>query len=670
MDKEQAAITLIDAKDINQYSWDPLDSNMDQEMVSASAKRSIKNILKSYVGAFDPFAELIQNSLDAVDKREDAISQGIKTEDYRKKIWLTINLNENSFTIIDNGIGFKEEEFKSFLAPSISFKDPKRNRGNKGVGATYIAYGFNHLEIGTKNSNFNFMGEIKDGRNWVDDIDGKIARPKIKTKEISNSMFESLPQGSIFSLRFGGLFSKPKNLSWYQATTADQWLYILLTKTPLGGVYLLDDRVSQTEFHLTVIDKNGKETSTTNKAVYKYPHEVISASKNLDDVREEQEKLRKKGADISKLPNKFTSLNGIYEIFDSKKLKNLQTTKIEEDEMKLIDDFKITAYGYFSFSTAVWDTLNDSVAKLRKGYRFIKGGIQLANNSMIQGDMLVIPLTQSIGYQNQAHIVIHFKNADPDLGRKGFQPELKDLAEIIAVGIVNHFKGWRHLLQQDKGNKPDIIQEMKLHEWVKQEEEFEKSNPLSITNPNFFNPVNEISISSEPQTEQDTIVLFSQLLAGGVIRGIKLLSTSQFRQYDGLYKFIVPQPADNHIYDHSKNPLGILIENLQVDLISKPRVLEYKYNMDALIHEFENGEKQERDVSLVVVWDIGSEWKKNYEVISLLDTENLHHRSFHGITHTFFTQSNSRFDAIVLRELVHYLNSPEDADALQKQKYS
>lgn len=656
--------------DFKQITWDPLDSNLDQEMLSASAKRSIRNILKSYVGTFDPFAELIQNALDAVDKMEDHLqTTGNSHLSYTKTIWLTINLKENSFTIVDNGIGFKESEFKSFLAPSISFKDGKRSRGNKGVGATYIAYGFNDLELGTKGNDFSFSGEIKEGRDWIEDLEGKVARPRIKGKEIKGEFFDSLKRGSIFTLRFGGSNTKPKDLSWYQAQTADQWAYLLLTKTPLGCVTLTKLPTCQTTFFLKVIGADGTVTEKSSSTSYLYPHLIINGSKNLSDVREEQEKLRKKGGDMTKLSKKFSNLNGIYEIFSSEEVKKLPSNKIDDEERKLIDLYNVTAYGYFCYSTTVWDILNDDVAKLRKGYRLLRGGIQLANNSMIQGDTIVIPLTQSIGYQNQAHIIVHFQNADPDLGRKGFQPELKELAESIAIGIVNHFKGWRHLLKQDKGNKPDIVQEINLHEWVKREEEFERTHPLSISNPSFFNPVNEVSISSEPQTEQDAIVLFSQLLAGGVIRGIKLLSTSQFNQYDGLYKFNVAPPAENHVYNEISNPLGVLIENFR-SIVSNPRVLEYKYNLDALIHEFENGEKQERDVSLVVVWEIGKEWSRNYEITSLLDTENLHHRQYHGITHVLHTNTGGRFDAIVMKELIQYLNDPQQAKIVQMTKYS
>lgn len=655
---------------INSISWDPLDAKMDQELVSASAKRSIKNILKSYVGNFDPFAELIQNAMDAVERKEETLKSENPGTAYTKRLWLSIDIQQNLFTIVDNGVGFKEQEFKSFLAPSISFKDSKKNRGNKGVGATYIAYGFNSLELATKTRDFQFSGEIKNGREWVEDMDGVISRPMIQGKEIDNEVFESLESGSFFRLSFKGPHIRPKDLSWYQASTADQWLFFLLTKTPLGGIDLARQPSPAILFSLEVVDRNGHRTSVDSSALYKYPHMVISASRDLQEIRSEQERLLARGADVSKLPQKYSKLNAIYDYYGPDKLKRLPTTKIEDAERSLIDRYNVTAYGYFCYSTNVWDSLNDDIAKLRKGLRVLRGGIQLANNSMVQGDLLVIPLTQSIGYQNQAHVIVHFINADPDLGRKGFQPELKELAENIAIGIVNELKGWRHLLKQDKGNRPDISREMDLHEWVKKEEDFEKLHPLSIINPNFFKPTNEISISSEPQTEQDVIVLFSQLLAGGVIRGIKLLSTSQFMQYDGLYKFIVQEPQENHIFDPNKNPLGLLLENFRPLANSKPRVLEYKYNLDALIHEFENGEKQERDVTLLIAWMTGEEWRRNYEVTSLLDLDNLHHRQFHGITHVFHTSTGTQFDAIILSELILYLNDIQSVQGLQKSKYS
>ena len=97
--------------------FDPLNTNesCDEELLFSAKRREIKNILKSYVGMFDSFSELIQNSMDAVEKRSK-----LNEKDYIKKIWLTIDLENNLFSITDNGIGFNEDEFKSFLAPNKS----------------------------------------------------------------------------------------------------------------------------------------------------------------------------------------------------------------------------------------------------------------------------------------------------------------------------------------------------------------------------------------------------------------------------------------------------------------------------------------------------------------------------------------------------------------------
>jgi hypothetical protein len=287
---------------------------------------------------------------------------------------------------------------------------------------------------------------------------------------------------------------------------------------------------------------------------------------------------------------------------------------------------------------------------------------------MTQGELLVIPLSSNQGYTNQCHVVVHFNGADPDLGRKGFQPELRELAESISVAIVNRFKQWRKRLKTDKGTTPDIQQEVELHEWKKTTEKHEEENPLAISNPNFFAPIYEISISAKPQSEQDVIVLFSQLIAGGVIRGINLLATNQVKQYDGLFRFVMKEPQENFFYEKEKNPLGVIDSNNQL-FRSQPKILEYKYNLDALFQEFESEVKSDREVDLAVAWELGNYWKKNYEVTSLLNLENLHQRQFHGVTHVF-SSGTSKFYAICLRELIDFLNDVEGSQEYQKSIYS
>lgn len=650
-------------------SWDPLASSTDAdtEIISASQKRQIRNILKSYVGMYDPFSELIQNAMDATDRR----ASELKEDNYEQRLWLTIDLQENSFAITDNGIGFKEKEFKSFLAPNISFKDGETSRGNKGVGATYIAYGFDHLQFATKGNDHEFSGEIKNGRTWVDDSKGIVTRPVVMESNFSEPAFTTTPRGASFKIRFGGKNTRPKDLSWYGATTAEQWLYLLLIKTPLGAIQYHTGNNKQIRFDLSVINKDGTTTTTTNhNAAYLHPHVKIKASVNLKDISALQQKLLDQGKDASALPAKYYKSNGIYETYKTAEL--LQIRRWGEDPtVDIIKQYNIEAYGYFAYSTSIWGQLNDEIAKLRKGYRVLKGGLQLANNQMIQGDLILIPLTSDTGYQHQCHIVVHFSGADPDLGRKGFQPELKEAAEAIAVAIVNRLKKWRKLLKSDSGTKPDITKELELHEWIKQQERHEEDYPLVIKNKNFFEPVNEISITSLPQSEQDVIVLFNQLIAGGVIRGIRLLATNQIKQYDSIFKFAVKKPLANHIFDKTKNPLGI--EEMRItgdkEYVGAPKILEYKYNLDALMQDFENGEKNEKEVHLAVVWEMGSEWQKRYEATSLLDFDNIHQRDFHGLTH-ILDSGTTKFHVVALRELVDCLNDFDAVQTHQKSTYS
>ncbi|MGY3807854.1 hypothetical protein ACWNG8_12155 [Aeromonas veronii] len=645
-------------------TWDPLQlsKQADAEIVSAAQKREIQNILKSYVGMYDSFSELIQNSMDAVDRRAK-----LEGGAYQRKLWLTIDLSENSFSITDNGVGFNEKEFESFLAPNISFKNGGSTRGSKGVGATYIGYGFGYLQFGTKGNGIEFVGELVGGRDWVEDYRGIVTRPVVNETESHDSYFNKIDRGSMFKIKFGGEHTRPKDLSWYAATTPEQWLYLLLLKTPLGAIKYIDDVCSPILFDIKVIDRKGLENTIENvDATYLYPHQEIKASVNLKDILAIQSRLISEGRDASVIPTKYTKSNGIYEFFKTDELIDLRQ---KDDEFhELINKYKIEAYAYFTYSTSVWDQFNDVLAKLRKGYRVIKGGLQLANNGMAQGELIAIPLTSNIGYQNQCHIIVHFKDADPDLGRKGFQPELKEVAEKASVAIVNRFKKWKRLLKSDSGVKPDISKEIELHQWITEQEDHERNHPLIIKNENFFAPVNEISITSEPQSEQDVIVLFNQLIAGGVIRGIKLLATSQVKQYDGVYKYSVKEPLSNHEFDKLTNPLGVEELHHNAAHTSPPKIIEYKYNVDALIHEFEIGYKCEKDIHLAVAWEMGSEWKKNYEAISYLDFENLHQRDFHGLTHKL-NSGGSGFHVIILKELIEYLNDVDSVQSYHKETY-
>lgn len=147
--------------------FDPLEAkNNNFNDATSILKREIENILSSYVGWYDPFCELIQNALDAVEARVANEKAAGTADSYKPKIDIYIDLDDNSLTVTDNGIGLDQDQFKLFLAPSLSFKSGNM-RGHKGVGATYLAYGFNYMRISSKAPGFEVSGRIVGARNWV-----------------------------------------------------------------------------------------------------------------------------------------------------------------------------------------------------------------------------------------------------------------------------------------------------------------------------------------------------------------------------------------------------------------------------------------------------------------------------------------------------------------------
>lgn len=643
---------------------DPLNLNESEygTVLRQSRRRELSNIIKSYVSPYDVFSEAIQNALDAIDRRR-MLLEGNGVKNYKGMISIHIDLDKDEITITDNGTGFEALEFKAFVAPNMSFHkgNDHGTRGNKGVGASYLAFGFDYFCVNTISSTFAYCGELNKGRSWVDGNDDDDS-PKI----ISCAPLEKqniTDTGTSILIRVGGANTKPKTMKYFSANTPKEWGHLLKAKTPLGAV---GEPPANTTCTISVV-KNGAVSIEEIELGYTYPHKFINSPLDLDDFLQWQSEAVKKNHDATNIPAKYKKRSGIYKNYDEKELLDLGGGWSSE-EADLIRLHSVNAYAIFMHSTDVWDFINDKQMGLRKGLRILRGGLLIANNGMIQGEYLVIPLTSTIGYQKQCHVVVHLTNADPDLGRKGFQPEVRQLCEEISKRIVNNsLKRFRHLLKPNTQTDGEDEKEKKLAEWIREQEEFQKKFPLTLTNKHFFKPKNEISIVSIPQKEQDVIALFNQLIAGGVIRSINLLATSQTMQYDGVYRYVISSDEGTYAFDGDSNPLGLEPEKLK-NFESQPKVLEYKHNLDYLIQDFHNEEKRADDVNLAICWEMGSLWKEDFECTSYLLDDNISHRNYHGLTHQL-NSATSRIDVVVLSELIQYLEDYEGSQTWQKARY-
>lgn len=645
-------------------SFDPLSVkyNGNEEVVIQSLKREILNILNSYVGWYDPFCEMIQNSLDAIDKRKES-------EDFVPQIHILINLKENMISVTDNGVGFKEAEYLKFLAPNFSFKPNGLTRGHKGVGTTYLAYGFNYIQIATKTPDFSVIGVMKDAKKWLEDP-APASNPYVvsDTNSVVDDFFETIDRGTAMTVKCDAS-SYPRDLSWMGLTTADSWLKILRVQTGLGQI----KNYSEVKVIVDVIDKVGnKTTSEIETPKYLGLEEFSDKVKSVDDINQKMDELYRKSGPNYKMPAKYSNLEGVYGNWDCDTL--LSKMNFDATEIELIRRYNISVIFSYVYSLSVWDKI-DKVVGIRKGNHVLYGGIQLAANNMPQGELIQIPLTKNIGRQKQANIVVHFDNCSADLGRKGFKKEITDLGKEISRKLMDGpLMKIRFCFKANSGASPDLRRETILAEWKAEMSKHEQDYPLVLENPNFFDPVKKISITSMPTREQDVIALFNQLIAGGVIRGIKIMSTNERMTYDSLYKILITDKSNLQLFDCDTNPLGIaedVFEEMLKDreeFVSEPKVLEYKYSLDGLIEDIESGIKNTNDINLVVAWEAGESYKDNYNIESLLIDGNEMMRQYHGLTHRLHSASTNEYvcDLILLKDLILYLNNAEESDILQE----
>jgi hypothetical protein len=113
-----------------------------------------------------------------------------------------------------------KDKFEQFLAPNFSFKSGD-TRGHKGVGATYVAYGFNYLRVSTKTPGFTASGRIVNARNWLVSS-SSAANPKVEPDDGADfdPEFELVDRGVSVTVRFDDS-THPRKLNWITGVRLD-----------------------------------------------------------------------------------------------------------------------------------------------------------------------------------------------------------------------------------------------------------------------------------------------------------------------------------------------------------------------------------------------------------------------------------------------------------------
>lgn len=345
-------------------SIDPLEAKSANATAAAQAalKREIENILCSYVGWFDPFAEIIQNALDSVEERAKA-----EPKSYKPTLRIIIDIPKNSLTVSDNGTGLSKEKYRQFLAPSFSFKSGK-TRGHKGVGATFLAYGYNFIQIATRTADYEHVGKMENARKWLTDAN-PASNPLIIPDKggCLDPAFAGFDKGVSITIRFDNT-TVPGDLRWLKAESADVWKDILLIKTGLGAI------LGPLNISVQLIirpEKGAESTLEFKETEYHWPHQIVKKSKSLLDVQKKSDELHGKHGKNYHMPPSFRNLDCLYETFQPKQISTVITLSTEEQD--IVNRYAPTLYLCYTNSARVWSDYNESL-NLRGNIDILKPG--------------------------------------------------------------------------------------------------------------------------------------------------------------------------------------------------------------------------------------------------------------------------------------------------------
>ena len=614
---------------------DPLDRRQASDL---EGQLTVHNILKSYRSNYDLFAEAVQNAMDAVHTRW-RLEHGTG---FTPRVKVIVDLSGNSFTVIDNGTGIPPADCLSVFAPNFSLKSRiraqpgQRLRGHKGVGATFLAYGFDRTDIASKASrDVVFTGRLNGGRRWAEGLDDTAPRPMLKPYEEESRDFASIDRGTLLRV-VCGTGTSPAALGFYGVDLAT-WEGILRIETAIGMFSEVVDDGFVPEITLRLIQQGGSELEGQIPCNYLFPHELLDDRRFLNM---EAYAADNPGPAIDK---KHTNKDGLYRRFTDGQIRS-EFSDLRQPggtEPLPLPDERLWLYVFRSYSASFFR----EQSRTPEGRR-MAAGIRIAADSMPIGSIQRISGLNRFTYsQNTVHMVLHIDGAEPDIGRKGFSDQVTQLGQAFAKELIERkLQSWNPFLRSEVGPRQGRA---RLEEWKFSSRDHEQKHPL----PSW--PGTDLCITSIPDREQDVIALFHELLGAKALLGYRVLSTSQHEQYDSLMRIeLSADDVARVIYDRQQCPWGV--EDYRAQELTRDAIIEaveYKLLLDGLIVDLRAERKKFQDVELAIAWDASEDFDEkfeDYELTELQIPSQLSLRQYPAQTHELRSGGESGVVPVIL----------------------
>jgi hypothetical protein len=614
-------------------------------------RNNVEEIIGSYHHQFDHLYECVQNAVDACEKAFKVYRDSQTDGEYLPTITVVVDLKSNSLTIVDNGVGMaRETVIKYFFTPYATLKTPQpvsdshiRQRGEKGVGATFISYGSNRIHLST---NFMSTGEVtavelRDALHWCNGATDLLPMPSVIPADPHHAL-ATIHHGSIVQI----WFSDDMNMKLLSdsGTTVDHWEAIITLHTALGFITLAheDEFLKLLRTTLIVIDDTGKATSKQIRTGYLYPHLSTSAQVRLSSLTRDTK---------GNLPETQREMDIVWDMLTTEQVSEKVMARMERMTLRRKDRKSISdtlaekhpeAYIAFVYGNEFWEERNQAIWG-QEGIHQLNHGIIFATKSQKIGEQKRIDFHFRTGDFNRFFVLTHMENLKSDIGRKSLPEEIEDFSNFFANAIHDDFVNQNDCLKPSPGPFTE-----------QQEKDLQRLMDSAYQRPRIA--PNLMRFTRLPAEEQDVIAVFFDLLGLNALRGYEFYSTHIHRVYDGVARFELQDLPENR-YDPKTNRLGIAADKFVGGKAESPDkcLVEFKFSSDALVRDVRAGFKRLQDIKWLVCWEIGEAHKQ--EGISIIDITlppQINHRVYFGVSH-LMTEGQDKVFVICLKDIIRIL---------------
>lgn len=670
------------------------------EAVEKTLRKDIQEIVRAYRHSWDVYSELIQNSVDAINRRHALLNDpesflyssdgpeevaATSAQDYRGRIKIRVDISASSIEVYDNGVGIPFEKIESFLLPKGGDKLIAREYGFKGFGLTFVAFISTEFSIVSRffSSSRNEAYELAlNGLfDWLaDDTDsipfpsGPIESARAKESDLSEwNTIVSVKLANDYSSRFPAISAAESalilascGLDPESEGVAEGFEYILRTRTALGNTKPLFSRAPAVAIECELELKLPEKDPILVEIPYSYYHPKDHEEVSIDayDFADYYERFKRAGAG--------RSFRGLY---------HTVSDVIVGERKPIKCDVALAAISSTRLSNIEASLGLDS---LDSGDVNITYGVHLAIDGMPTG--LRIDDWDMKGNDLKRYYVVvdtELSVSDQlDPGRKGISSYYAKLISNKALELIssvtvedsdrfaryaaahlNHGRGWEEggLPSQDFANK------------VRESREFEQSDRES--DPGLLDFLMRFStLRRFPREEQEVVTLFFEMLSHKLIKGYATVYVSGSNApYDAALEYAVEVSGNSYPDD----PVGVgqvLVKQLQGKGLATfdhadfhrgryPELcVDFKASLGRFLEEMRRPSRSSKDpdqLDLLIFWE-ASVPPAIPTTSYTLDEMNDNQRIFHGTTHRLGLRepSNTEIPCISIKDvLIHHMES-------------